>query len=116
MEIAEKYKQQLLEQIRRTTALEPISARTEDAYLATPRHAFVRRYRQGGMKQWQDVDEGNLTEHLATLYRDWSLALFGDDDDPGPSTISQPSLVLKMLDSLQLESGHTALEVGGTRP
>ena len=112
MEIAEKYKQQLLEQIRRTTALEPISARTEDAYLATPRHAFVRRYRQGGMKQWQDVDEGNLTEHLATLYRDWSLALFGDDDDPGPSTISQPSLVLKMLDILQLESGHTVLELG----
>jgi hypothetical protein len=35
------------------------------------------------------------------LYADRALVLFGDDDQDIPSTISQPSFVLRMLDMLQ---------------
>jgi protein-L-isoaspartate(D-aspartate) O-methyltransferase len=58
------------------------------------------------------VNEGNLEEHLATLYADRALILFGEDDENVPSTISQRSFVLHMLDMLQLEPGHKVLELG----
>jgi hypothetical protein len=51
-------------------------------------------YRQWGTKAWHEVGEENLAEHLATLYANGPLILFGGDDDDVPSTISQPSFVL----------------------
>lgn len=112
MDTTEKYQQQLLEQTQYIYYETPISEATEKAYLATPRHLFVRRYRQWGTKEWQEVGEENLEEHLATLYSDRPLILFGEDDDNIPSTISQPSFVLHMLDMLQLRPGHTVFELG----
>lgn len=112
MDTTEKYQQQLLEQTQYIYYETPISEATEKAYLATPRHLFVRRYRQWGTKEWQEVREENLEEHLATLYTDRPLILFGEDDGNIPSTISQPSFVLHMLDMLQLKPGHTVFELG----
>lgn len=112
MDTTEKYQQQLLEQTQYIYYETPISEATEKAYLATPRHLFVRRYRQWGTKEWQEVGEENLEEHLATLYSDRPLILFGEDDGNIPSTISQPSFVLHMLDMLQLRPGHTVFELG----
>ena len=106
------YQRQLLDQAQRTYEDTPISAATVDAFLATPRHRFVRRYRERASKEWRDVDESNLTAHLATLYADNALTLVGDDDDNVSSTISQPSFVLRMLDLLQIRPGHTVLELG----
>jgi protein-L-isoaspartate(D-aspartate) O-methyltransferase len=54
----------------------------------------------------------NLGQHLAALYADRPLVLFGDDDNNILSTISQPSLVLRMLDMLQLQPGQTVFELG----
>ena len=71
-----------------------------------------RRYREWASPHWQDVTESHLDEHLATLYADNAIILFGDDDDHIQSTISQPSFVLRMLDLLQLQPGHTVLELG----
>ena len=112
MESAEKYQRQLLEQAQYIYFESPISEATQKAYLATPRHQFVKRYRKWGIKEWREVNEGNLEGHLATLYADGALVLFGDDDDDVPSTISQPSFVLRMLDMLQLEPGHRVFELG----
>jgi len=112
MESAEKYQRQLLEQAQAIYYATPLSEATQKAYLATPRHQFVRRYRRWGIKEWSEVNEGNLEEHLATLYSDRALVLFGDDDDDVPSTISQPSFVLRMLDMLQLERGQKVFELG----
>lgn len=112
MESVEKYQNQLLEQARVIYSETPLSEATQKAFLETPRHKFVRRYRQWGVKEWSEVNEQNLEQHLATLYADRALVLFGDDDDDIPSTISQPSFVLRMLDMLQLEPGQRVFELG----
>ena len=88
------------------------SEATVEAYLATPRHLFVRRYRERTSKDWCEVSTENLHQHLAVLYEDRPLALFGDDDENIPSTISQPSFVLRILDLLQLQPGQTVFELG----
>ncbi len=112
MSIADKYRQQLLEKAQYIYHETAISEATQKAYLATPRHLFVKRYREWGIREWREVNEANLEEHLATLYQDRPLILFGEDDANIPSTISQPSFVLRMLDMLQIEPGHTIFELG----
>jgi hypothetical protein len=47
----EKYQNQLLEQTLSIYSETPISAATQRAYRATPRHRFVRRYREWGTKE-----------------------------------------------------------------
>ena len=93
----EKYQKQLLDQAQRWYYENPITELTQKAYMATPRHLFVKRYREWAIKEWNEVNENNLESHLAKLYRDGSLILFGDEIDNPPSTISQPSFVLRML-------------------
>lgn len=112
MDTAARYQQQLLDQTQQLYHQTPISDATVEAFLATPRHIFVRRYRERASKQWCEVNQGNLHQHLATLYADHPLTLFGEEDDDIPSTISQPSFVLRMLDLLQFQPGHTVLELG----
>ena len=109
---AEKYQKQLLEQAKAIYYETPLSQATQKAYLETPRHKFVKRYRLWGVKEWSVVNEDNLEEHLATLYADRALVLFGEDDNDVPSTISQPSFVLRMLDMLQLEPRQRVFELG----
>jgi protein-L-isoaspartate(D-aspartate) O-methyltransferase len=112
MNMVEKYQQQLLEQSQYIFYRTPISDPTVHAYLATPRHEFIKRYREWGSTEWHDVYAENVAEHIATLYTDKPLVLFGDDDDNVPSTISQPSFVLRMLDLLQLHPGQQVFELG----
>jgi protein-L-isoaspartate(D-aspartate) O-methyltransferase len=112
MDAVVKYQRQLLELTRSVYYDTPISEAVARAYIQTPRHVFVKRYRQWGTKAWHEVREANLAEHLATLYANGPLILFGDDDDDVPSTISQPSFVLHMLDMLQLQPGQAVFELG----
>ena len=107
-----EYQQQLLDQAKQIYRQTPISDATVQAYLATPRHLFVRQYRERASKQWREVNDENLHEHLATLYADRPLTLCGEDDDNVPSTISQPSFVLRMLDLLQFQPGQRVFELG----
>ncbi len=107
----ETFQKQLLQQAQRALYETPISEATQEAFMATPRHLFVKRYRELGVKEWNEVSEANLESHLGRLYRDWGLILYGDGDY-APSAISQPSLVLGMLDLLQLEPGHKVFELG----
>ncbi len=107
-----KHQRQLLEQARFAYYETPISEKTEQAFLAVPRHAFVPRYRLIFTKEWQEVTDENLHEHLGRLYNDASLCLYGDDDDHIPSTISQPSFVIRSLDMLQLRPGQKVFELG----
>jgi hypothetical protein len=75
-----KYQHQILVQARRIYYETPISDATKAAYLATPRHLFVKRYRVWGTKDWKEVTKENLLEHLGRLYTDHTVILFGDDD------------------------------------
>jgi len=112
MNTVEKYQQQLLEQSQYLFYRTPISDPTVQAYLATPRHEFIKRYREWGTTEWHDVHAENVAEHIVTLYTNKPLVLYGDDDDNVPSTISQPSFVLRMLDLLQLQPGQQVFELG----
>lgn len=111
-ESIQKYQNQLLDQARRVHYRNPLSQATEKAYLETPRHAFVSRYREWGSKEWHEINSDNLSEYLAMLYASRVLILFGDDDEDIRSTISEPIFVLRMLDMLQLEPGHRVFELG----
>lgn len=112
MEPVEKYQQQLLERTKYIHYQNPITPATQQAYLATPRHLFVKHYREWATREWREVNEDNIAQHLEMLYADRPLILFGEDDEQVPSTISQPSFVLRMLDMLQLEPGQTVFELG----
>ena len=70
MSITKKYQLQLLEQARSTYRETPITPETERAYIETPRHVFVSRYRQWGSTTWHDVGLDNSDEHAAALYAD----------------------------------------------
>jgi protein-L-isoaspartate(D-aspartate) O-methyltransferase len=110
MESAERYQRQLLEQIRhRSFYGQPPSPATEQAYLETPRHWFVKRYRA---KDWHEVNTSNLEEHLGAIYEDAPLILFTDDQGNVLSTIGQPGFILQMLDLLKLEPGQRVFELG----
>jgi protein-L-isoaspartate(D-aspartate) O-methyltransferase len=109
---AEKFQQQLLVQAQRIYNKNPITEATQKAFMAVPRHLFVKHYREFGTQDWIEVNENNLESHLATIYRDGTLLLFGGENDDIVSTISQPSFVLHMLDLLQLKPGHKVFELG----
>jgi protein-L-isoaspartate(D-aspartate) O-methyltransferase len=108
----QRYQRQLLDQAQQIYRSTPISGATVKAYLATPRHLFVPRYREHASRDWQHVRGDNLNEHLATLYSDRPLTLCGEDDANVLSTISQPSFVLRMLDLLEFEPGQSVFELG----
>lgn len=112
MEPTERHQLALLEQIRYVNREAPISAAVEEAYRVTPRHAFVGRYRMPRSRDWREVPSGDPGEHLKTIYSDIPLVLSGDDDRDVDSTISQPSLVLRMLDMLRLAPGQRVFELG----
>jgi protein-L-isoaspartate(D-aspartate) O-methyltransferase len=110
--LVRQHQQRLLEDMRRALPEVALSESIAMAFLDVPRHRFVHRYRSLGTKEWHTVDAGNLAEHLAALYADRPLCLSGDDDEDPASTISQPSVVLRMAQLLRLEPGHVVFELG----
>lgn len=60
----EKFQRQLLEASWYAFIEKPMSAATEQAFLATPRHLFVKCYRLWASPEWHAVDETNLPQHL----------------------------------------------------
>jgi protein-L-isoaspartate(D-aspartate) O-methyltransferase len=107
-----EHQRRLLDYMRSEGSDMPLDDAIERAFMETPRHRFVRRYRPWGSKVWHEVNAANLPEHLAALYADRPLCLLGDDDDDPVSTISQPSFVLRMLHLLELAPGHSVFELG----
>jgi len=107
------YQERLLEQARYYAASDgrTISTAIEQAFRAVPRHRFISRYRNWSTNEWHTVTPETLLEHLSMLYSNNAIGLYGDDESM-PSTISQPSLVLSMLELLQLAPGNRVFEVG----
>jgi protein-L-isoaspartate(D-aspartate) O-methyltransferase len=97
----------------------PLSEVVVNAFFATPRHLFVKRFRNFGDDKWYEFNEGNANEFLPVVYQDQPLVIWGSDAEFNSmngqnqiSTISQPSFVLRMLDLLDLKEGHTVFELG----
>jgi len=89
--------------------------RFRDAVAATPRHMFVHRFRLGGDR----LDEGALRDNdadpmgeLAHIYSDAIMTHVDAAGERLPSTNSQPSYALWLLDLLDLRPGQRVLEIG----
>jgi protein-L-isoaspartate(D-aspartate) O-methyltransferase len=100
--------EKLLEQIRRKAWVR-LSSRVEEAYLKTPRHYFVRRF-SVDYDHWIEVDAETVFNYLPLIYADATLLLW--DKNGLISTISQPSLVLHMLELLDVKEGMRVFELG----
>ena len=100
--------ERLLDTIRRKAWVK-ISPRVEEAFLQTPRHYFVRRF-SVDYDNWIEVDESTVFNFLPIIYSDATLLIW--DQDGFISTISQPSLVLHMLELLDVKEGMRVFELG----
>ena len=98
----------LLENIRRKAWVQ-LSPRVEEAFLNTPRHFFVRNF-SVDYDNWIEVDGETVFNYLPIIYSDATLLIW--DKDGYISTISQPSLVLHMLELLDVHDGMRIFELG----
>ena len=90
----------------------PLSDETKAAFFANPRHLFIKKYRSYQSKEWITITPDNLSKHLDELYEDHPLVLAGEHSEAARSSISQPTLVLYMMELLQIKEGQSILEIG----
>lgn len=100
--------ERLLETIRRKAWVK-LSPRVEEAFLRNPRHFCVRTF-SIDHDHWFEVDGETVFNYLPLIYSDATLLIWDKDDHV--STISQPSLVLHMLELLDLKAGMRVFELG----
>jgi methyltransferase of ATP-grasp peptide maturase system len=90
------------------------------AVRAVPRHVFVPTYhQQDNTGAWHEADtstDAGRGEWLDTVYSNSVLTTaLGHDDTGGTivlSTSSQPGLMTRMLEALDVHDGHRVLEIG----
>jgi protein-L-isoaspartate(D-aspartate) O-methyltransferase len=104
---------------RRYGVPDGLPERFRDAVAATPRHMFVHRSRPSGGPLRDRIDEGALRDNeddpigeLADIYSDAVMIHVDASGERLPSTNSQPSYVLRLLDLLDLRPGQRVLEMG----
>jgi protein-L-isoaspartate(D-aspartate) O-methyltransferase len=104
---------------RRYGVPDGLPERFRDAVAATPRHMFVHRFRLSGGPLRDRIDEGVLRDNdadpigeLADIYSDAVMIHVDAAGERLPSTNSQPSYVLWLLDLLDLRPGQCVLEIG----
>lgn len=100
--------ERLLETIRNKAWIK-LSPRVEEAFMHTPRHFFVRNF-SIDYENWISVDGETVFNYLPLIYSDATLLIW--DKDGFISTISQPSLVLHMLELLDVQKGMRVFELG----
>ncbi len=83
----------------------------QQAFRAVPRHIFVPGYhrRVDGEWQWTPTDSG---VGLEAVYSNTALFTAVDDNGIGMSSSSQPGLMTRMLELLDVRDGHRVLEIG----
>jgi protein-L-isoaspartate(D-aspartate) O-methyltransferase len=104
---------------RRYVVPDGLPERFRDAVAATPRHLFVHRFRLRGGPLHDHSDDGSLRNsdadpagQLADIYSDAVMTHVDAEGARLPSTNSQPSYVLRLLDLLDLRPGQRVLEIG----
>lgn len=108
---------------------EPRSAEWRDAVETVPREVFIgarvyRRTGQAGGASWNPTTRAEIapSDWLALAYQDETLVtqIAGHDQDPSAGTVegapssssTLPSLVVRMLEDLDIHDGNTVLEIG----
>ncbi|MEK6704374.1 MAG: hypothetical protein AABZ06_01160 [Bdellovibrionota bacterium] len=113
-----QFQAQLIAKAKDVYSHSPLSEKVISAFYVVPRHEFVQKYRFWSNPNWFEVNSANIEQHLAALYADQPVIIYGSDEDfesrgvKPVSTISQPSFVLRMIDLLRLEPGHKVFELG----
>jgi protein-L-isoaspartate(D-aspartate) O-methyltransferase len=87
-------------------------ARLVEAFRRCPRHSFLSRYRRTGDKSWHFLNVGRSDLHLNEIYKDQPLAVTQWPDGRVRSAQTQPSLMARMLNWLEPQSGNKILEIG----
>jgi protein-L-isoaspartate(D-aspartate) O-methyltransferase len=79
------------------------------AFLQVPRHLFIEQYYQqrGSSLTWDLVQAT-----MKSVYQDQPLVIQLDQRGRPTSSSSQPSIMAIQLEALDLESGHSVLEIG----
>lgn len=108
VELVERLQNQILQAAAKWKP--PLTDSTRAAFRAMPRHAFVKRFRQDG--KIVAVTPENLLQLLPAIYNDGVLSLWEDREKRQWSTMSQPSLVLGMLNLMNLAEGQRVFELG----
>ena len=106
--------QQLVEVLTERGALHDPEWRA--ALTAVPRHALVPSFFvQNVDASWREVTAADL-DYLAEVYRNQPLITSLSDQGRGikepDSSSSQPSLMVRMLETLGVRTGHRVLEIG----
>jgi len=114
MEAIRKYQDQLLAQAPFLKADNDYHNAIKEAFLQTPRHHFIRKFKDPPNPEWQIVTPENETSLLPSLYANKALSLYDESAGEYASSISQPYLVLEMLELLELKKGHTVFEIGAS--
>lgn len=112
MELIKKFQAQILAHAIFLKPDNEYHSRIKEAFLNTPRHLYIKKYKEQPTTPWITVTDENLGSLIPMLYADRPLFLHDEPGDEFKSTISQPHIVLRMLEMLQLEPGHTVFEVG----
>ena len=92
----------------------PLSFRPalRDAFLACPRHRFLRRFKSARHGPVHELSEANLDDFLPVIYSE-SLQTYVDEAGEAlAASNSEPGLVLYLLELLDLKPGQRALEIG----
>ena len=104
---------------RRYGGPDGLPERFRNAVEATPRHMFVHRFHLSGGPLRDRIDEGASRDNdadpireLADIYSDAVMIHVDAAGERLPSTNSQPSYVLWLLDQLDLRPGQRVLEIG----
>ncbi|MBB4785833.1 methyltransferase domain-containing protein [Streptomyces rapamycinicus] len=87
------------------------SAAWRAAFASVPRHAFVPDFSvrvQGALHRYAEGDPA----WLVTAYRDVSLLTRFDRESTATSSSTQPSLMARMLEALDVRNGDTVPEIG----
>jgi len=103
----------LLEKIKKN--LGNIPKDIEKAYLDTPRHLFVDKFfdeNETGELIEINITEKNLDQYLDKIYEDKPIGLVIESKEKPISTISQPTIVLDMLQKMNIKKGQDILEIG----
>jgi protein-L-isoaspartate(D-aspartate) O-methyltransferase len=79
------------------------------AFLQVPRHLFIEQYYQqrGNSLTWDLVQAT-----MESVYQNQPLVILLDQRGRPTSSSSQPSIMAIQLEALDLESGHSVLEIG----
>ncbi|WP_181785460.1 methyltransferase domain-containing protein [Streptomyces phytophilus] len=81
------------------------------AFAEVPRHLFVPTFwKQNDKRTWEPINAG-APGYLEEIYSDQALTTQLDGGEPTSST-SQPSVMLTMLNTLDIHDGQRVLEIG----